>query len=64
MIMGHPTENRALALQEYSSVCSFPMDYQFLNYKSGVSIMGNSVPPMMMYHIAKTIQIEILDKLP
>jgi DNA (cytosine-5)-methyltransferase 1 len=63
IFIGHPEQNRPFTLQEYSSVCSFPVDYQFLNYESGVSILGNSVPPVMMYHVAKTIQLHILDKL-
>jgi len=59
----HPTEARAFSLAELRAICSFPPDYQFLDYKSGGSIMGNSVPPMLMYYVAKTIQTEMLDKI-
>lgn len=59
----HPFEPRRFTLTEIVAISSFPKGFQFLDYKSGVAIMGNSVPPVMMYHVAKTIQTDILDKI-
>jgi DNA (cytosine-5)-methyltransferase 1 len=56
---------RKPTIAELKRVCSFPDDYILTgSYSQQWGRLGNSVPPMMMYHIAKTVKEEILDKLP
>jgi DNA (cytosine-5)-methyltransferase 1 len=59
----HPLEFRCLSLAETRRICSFPDDFRFDSWASGMERMGRAVPPVMMSHIAKTIQLEILEKL-
>lgn len=59
------TPLRRLTIQEIKRACSFPDDYIVLgSYATQWGRLGNSVPPVMMYHIAKVVKSEILDKIP
>ncbi len=57
----HPTEKRKFTISELKRICSFPDDFVLKgSYAQQWERLGNSVPPVMMYHIAKTIRDEIL----
>lgn len=50
-------EVRRLTIPEVKRLCSFPDDYILKgNYADQWRQLGNSVPPMMMFHIADTLQ--------
>ena len=58
----HPLKTRALSIREYARLQSFPDDFKLINDLCyGYKVIGNSVPPKMMYHIAKTIKESILN---
>ena len=60
----HPTEKRRFSIAELKRICGFPDDFILTgNYVQQWERLGRAVPPVMMSHIAKTIQIEILEKL-
>lgn len=53
----HPDEFRALTIAELKRVCSFPDDYEFTgSFAKQWERMGRSVPPVMMYHIARAVR--------
>ena len=59
----HPDECRRFYVSELKRIQSFPDDFVLHgNYSQKVERIGNSVPPVMMMHIANTIRDEILDK--
>jgi DNA (cytosine-5)-methyltransferase 1 len=60
----HPSEHRVITLTECKRVASFPDAFQFIG-KIGDAWdrIGNSVPPMFMYHIASHIYTHILSKI-
>ena len=51
---------RSLNKKELIKICSFPYDYDFCNYDHNY-IMGMSVPPVMMAHIANQIKLQWLN---
>lgn len=58
----HPTEDRLLTIPELIRLHSFPDDFKLVgNFEQNGERIGRSVPPLLMYHIAKTIKEEILD---
>lgn len=60
----HPDESRTLSLLELRRICGFPDDFVLTgSFAQQWERLGRAVPPVMMSHIAKTIQTEILDKL-
>jgi len=60
----HPTEKRKFSIAELRRICAFPDDFILTGtYAQQWERLGRAVPPVMMMHIAKTIQLEILDKL-
>jgi len=60
----HYKEPRTLNLFEYKRAQTFPDDFIFNStFDESIMRIGNSVPPLMTYHLAKTIQTEILDKI-
>lgn len=60
----HPTEKRKFSIAELRRICAFPDDFILTGtYAQQWERLGRAVPPVMMSHIAKTIQLEILDKL-
>jgi DNA (cytosine-5)-methyltransferase 1 len=60
----NPTVTRKITVDELKKLCSFPDDFKTVgSYTAMYTGFGNAVPPLMMYHIAKNIQENILDKL-
>lgn len=59
----HPIEPRRISDTELKRVSTFPDDYIFAgNSKNIHNRIGNAVPPKLMFHIAKNIKENILDK--
>lgn len=55
---------RHLTIDELKRICAFPDDYQLTGtYTQQWERLGRAVPPVMMMHIAKTIEQEILCKI-
>ena len=60
----HPLEDRKFTISELKRITSLPDDFILTGeYSQRWERAGRMVPPVMMMHIAKTIQTEILDKL-
>lgn len=60
------TENEArkFTIPELKRICSFPDDFILTgSFSQQWERLGRAVPPIMMYHIAKTVRDEILCKL-
>lgn len=58
----HYSEPRKFSIPEVRRLCSFPDDFKLTGtFPQRWERLGRSVPPIMMYHIAKTIQHEILE---
>ena len=58
------TYRRKFTIAELKRICAFPDDFILKGtYAQQWERLGNSVPPVMMRHIAKTIRDEILKKL-
>lgn len=58
----HYAEPRHLHIEEYSLASSFPLDYNYLQYKNPVYFFGMSVPPLMTYKIAREVIKQIFKK--
>lgn len=58
----HPYQKRKLNTDEVRMLCTFPLDYNFLDIHPS-SVMGRSVLPVMMANIAHQIYIQWLSKL-
>lgn len=58
----HPAHDRLLTLPEGMRLQSWPDDYDWrdANHALAWGILGNSVPPLMMYRIARTIAGRLL----
>ena len=55
------SEKRKFTIAELKRICGFPDDFILTgSYAQQWERLGNSVPPVMMFHIAKTIRDEIL----
>lgn len=53
----HPTERRKFTIAELKRICGFPDDFILTGtYAQQWERLGNSVPPVMMQHIAATIR--------
>lgn len=57
----HPYQKRQLNLEEVRLLCTFPLDYDFLDI-NGISVMGRSVLPVMMANISHQIYSQWLSK--
>ena len=59
------TEKRKFTIAELRRICAFPDDFILCgSYAQQWERLGNSVPPVMMYHIASRIKTDILDRIP
>jgi DNA (cytosine-5)-methyltransferase 1 len=57
------TEKRKFTIAELKRICAFPDDFILTgSYAQQWERLGNSVPPVMMFHIASVIRDEILSK--
>ena len=57
----HPTERRKFSIAELRRICAFPDDFVLTgSYAQQWERLGRAVPPVMMYHIAKTLRDEVL----
>jgi len=55
--VGHWEGPRKLTIPELKAICSFPADYKLLgSYAEQWAICGMSVPPLMMFEIAKCVR--------
>lgn len=60
----HPLHDRKLTIAELKRITSIPDDFILTgNYEQQWERLGRMVPPIMMSHIAKTIEKEILCKI-
>lgn len=60
----HYSECRNFSIAELRRICAFPDDFILTgSYAQQWERLGRAVPPVMMMHIAKTIQNGILDKI-
>ena len=54
MIHPHPNGQRRMSCRELASVQSFPIDYEFSGNNSSIyRQIGNAVPPLLAYAVAK-----------
>lgn len=59
----HPSEDRQYTIHELKRITSIPDDFILTGNKSQQwERLGRMVPPVMMMHIAQTVQKEVLDK--
>ena len=57
----HPTEKRKFTIAELRRIGSFPDDYVLCgNYSDQWARIGNSVPPIMAFWVARTIRDQVL----
>lgn len=60
----HPLADRKFSIEELKRITSLPDDFILTgNFQQRWERCGRMVPPIMMMHIAKTIQKEILEKI-
>lgn len=56
----HPSEDRPITHREAARLQTFPDDFEFIGGKTSVARMiGNAVPPMLAYHVAKALIISL-----
>lgn len=59
----HPLYDRKFTSSELKRLSSFPDDFVLTgNFQKKCERIGRAVPPLMMYHISRTIRMEVLDK--
>jgi DNA (cytosine-5)-methyltransferase 1 len=59
----HPTEKRKFTIAELKRICAFSDDFVLCgSYAQMWERLGNSVPPTMMFHVARTIADEIFQQ--
>lgn len=59
--VAHPTEKRKFTILEVKRLCSFPDDFELKGtYGQQWERLGNSVPPVMMQHVAEAIRDGVL----
>lgn len=56
----HPTEKRKFSIAELKRICAFPDDFALSgSYAQQWERLGRAVPPIMMFHIARTIRDQV-----
>ncbi len=56
-------ERRKYTIEELKKIFTFPEDFVFTGkYEQQFERIGRSVPPVMMYHLVKTIRQQLLEK--
>ncbi len=59
----HPVEKRKFSIAEVKRLCSFPDDFVLVgSYAQQWERLGNSVPPVMMFHLASAIRDRVLNQ--
>ena len=63
----HPTENRRFTIREVARIQTFPDDFIFVddtqkNIIAMYKVIGNAVPTMLAYHVAKAIMEQAFDE--
>ena len=59
----HPTEKRKFTIAELKRICAFPDDFVLIgSYAQQWARLGNAVPPVMMYHLARCIRDDVLQQ--
>lgn len=57
----HPIDNRTISVREAARLQSFPDDFVFLgNMREQYVQIGNAVPPLLAYNIAKQVEVALL----
>jgi len=56
----HPAECRRFTTYETARLSSFPDDWIWPEFQHAIAGMGNSVPPLMMEAVARTVRAEVL----
>jgi len=57
----HPSERRKFSIAELKRVCAFPDDFTLTGtYSQQWERLGRSVPPVMMFWIARTLRDRVL----
>jgi len=56
-LLYHPTEHRKLTTSELKRLCTFPDNFRFLSPIEARTRLGNSVPPNLIYHIARALKV-------
>lgn len=60
----HPVEKRKFTIAEVKRLCSFPDDFILIgSYGQQWERLGNSVPPVMMFHLASAIRDNVLKRI-
>jgi len=60
VIIHHPKNHRRLSVREAATIQTFPMDFVFSGSKTdGYRQIGNAVPPLFAYNIAKMFPIKV-----
>lgn len=60
----HPTEKRKFTIGELRALCAFPPDFRLVGtYEKQWERLGRSVPPRLMYHVARVLRDEVFMKL-
>lgn len=54
VVLHHPNNKRRMSVRELATIQSFPIDFEFIGTNSSAyRQIGNAVPPLLAYHIAK-----------